>query len=280
MATAKKGAGKPAERETSIRRGIEIMIALAGEETLAAGGLGVTRIAELLGREKSQISRALKVFHEHGFVERNEDGSYRLGWRLYALAHAAGEPRLIEEAAPLLRALAVSVGERAHLSVLQGTESLTLLSQSPGRGVEAVGWVGRLTPAYCTSAGRALLLNAEPQDIRRLFEDVEFAKLGPKTVRSPAQLSKRIAAARAQGYVVVDQEFEPDLIGLSVPVYAARDRIIASVNVSAPRYRVLDRLDEIAQALLTVGRELTNALGAGAGDPSASAAEARRKLLD
>ena len=49
--------------------------------------MGVTRISEALGREKSQVSRALKALAEYGLVERNRDAlTYRLGWRIYALA--------------------------------------------------------------------------------------------------------------------------------------------------------------------------------------------------
>src|SRR5689334_1434189 len=133
------GAGKQAsERETSIRRGVEVLLSLASDETLASGGLGVTRISELLGREKSQVSRALKALHEYGLVERNKDSTYRLGWRLYALAQLAGERRLLETAAPKLRRIAVSLGERVHLSVLHGIETLTVLYDSPGRTVETV----------------------------------------------------------------------------------------------------------------------------------------------
>src|ERR1700685_289722 len=81
------------ERETSIRRGVEVLLSLSSEESLDTGGLGVTRISELLGREKSQVSRALKALHEYGLVERTKDNGYRLGWRLYALAQMARERR-------------------------------------------------------------------------------------------------------------------------------------------------------------------------------------------
>ena len=57
------------ERETSIRRGVEVLLSLAEEEAVAGGGLGVTRIAELLGREKSQVSRSLKALNEYGLVQ-------------------------------------------------------------------------------------------------------------------------------------------------------------------------------------------------------------------
>jgi IclR family transcriptional regulator, KDG regulon repressor len=253
------------ERETSIRRGVEVLLSLASDESLSNDGLGVTQIADLLGREKSQVSRALKALSEYGLVERNEDSSYRLGWRLYALAQLAGERRLLEVATPMMRRLAHRLGERVHLSVLQGTETLTVLSESPGRSVETVGWAGRVTPAYCTSAGRALLLDWEDDEIAGAFAHVEFVALGPNTVTSPAVLAGSIGAARPLDYVVVDGEFEPDLLAVAVPVRDSRHSIIASLNVSAPRYRFLERVTEAAHELLAVSADLSRELG----DPGA-----------
>lgn len=255
------------ERETSIRRGIEVLLSLGSDEALAGGGLGVTRIAQLLGREKSQVSRALKALHEYGLVERGADNEYRFGWRLYALAQLAGEPRLLDLAAPLMRRIAQSLGERVHLSVLQGLQTLTILSQSPARTVQTIGWAGRVTPAYCTSAGRALLLDWDDEEIAAAFAGVELAALGPRTVRTPADLAAAVAAARETGLVVVDEEFEPDLIGVAVAVRDPGGRIVASLNVSAPRHRFVDRVPEAARELTAVAAELTRALG----DPDAPA---------
>lgn len=248
------------ERETSIRRGIEVLLSLASEKSLAGNGLGVMQIADLLGREKSQVSRALKALSEYGLVERNNDSRYRLGWRLYALARLTGDRLLLEAATPVMRRLAHLLGERVHLSVLQGTETLTVASESPGRSVEAVGWAGRNTPAYCTSAGRALLLDWDADEIATTFANVEFLALGPKTISSVQQLSDAIAAARAAGHVVVDEEFEPGLIGIAAPVRDPRRTIVASLNVSAPRYRFVERIESAAQELVRAASELERVL--------------------
>jgi DNA-binding IclR family transcriptional regulator len=254
------------ERERSIRRGVEVLLTLGSEEAVAAGGLGVSRISELLAREKSQVSRALKALGEYGLVERNSDSTYRLGWRLFALAEVARERRLLDTATPHMRQLAVRLGERVHLSVLQGVEVLTLGSESPGRVVEAVGWAGRVTPAYCTSAGRALLIDTDPRDIELMFEHVELIAHGPKTVRSARQLAARVTEARDSGIAIVDQEFERDLIGVAVPVRDGGGAIVASLNASAPRFRLLDRVDAAAGELLRVAGRLARQLGSPSGD--------------
>ncbi len=255
------------ERETSIRRGIEVLLSLSSDESLQTGGLGVTRIAELLGREKSQVSRALKALHEYGLVERGNDNGYRLGWRLYALAQLAGERRLLDTAEPIMRRLARSLGERVHLSVLQGLETMTVLSESPGRSVQAAGWAGRMTPAYCTSAGRALLLDWDDAEILAAFGDVEFVAFGPRTVQSAQALAAAVATAREAGFAMVDEEFEPELISVGVPVRDPSGAIIAALNASAPRYRIVDRVDDAARELIAVSAEITRELG----DPAVAA---------
>src|SRR4051812_42273313 len=131
-----------AGRATALRRGLDILLAVGGPEATAAGGLGVVRIAELVGREKSQVSRALKTLLETGLVERDPGTrAYRLGWRFYAMAAGAGDARLLAAARPVLHALVARIGESAHLSVLDGTDVLTVLSEAPASAVRAAGWV-------------------------------------------------------------------------------------------------------------------------------------------
>ena len=98
------------ERETSIRRGVETLLSLSSDQAIAEGGLGVTRIAEILGREKSQVSRALSTLAEYGLVDRDPDTlAYRLGWRIFAMANLAGERRLLDYAKPHARPARVPV---------------------------------------------------------------------------------------------------------------------------------------------------------------------------
>lgn len=256
-------------RETSIRRGIEILLELATPKASERGGLGVTQIAESLGREKSQVSRALKALAEYGLVERNRDAlSYRLGWRIYAMAQMAGQARFLEEGGPALHRLVARLQERGHLSVLQGHEVLTIMSESPSRTVEAVGWVGRMTPSYCTSAGRALLLDHEPDAIRELFKDVPLTAYGPATATTIDEVIERIAAARERGAVVLDEEFEEGLLAVAAPVRDAHGRIVAAINISGLRFRFAEHLDEAIVAVRASAQELSDRL-AGVAPPDA-----------
>jgi DNA-binding IclR family transcriptional regulator len=249
------------ERETSIRRGVETLLSLSSDQAIAEGGLGVTRIAEMLGREKSQVSRALSTLAEYGLVDRDPDTlAYRLGWRIFAMANLAGERRLLDYAKPLLAQLVSEFGERAYLSVLQGSDTITILSHQSPRAVQAVGWVGRTTPAYCTSVGKALLFDHTRAELDIVFADVEFTSLAPNTAKDLDELEAMIESGRARGFATADEEMEPGLLSVAAPVRDPQGRIVAAFNVSAPKYRFEAGVDRVGAALVAAAGELGAAL--------------------
>lgn len=250
------------DRATSLRRALSLLESLGADEAISAGGLGVTRLAELVDADKSQVSRTLRALHDTGFVERDADTLlYRLGWRVFALAGRAGDRRLVDAAPPVLLHLVAELGERSHLSVLQGTSVLTVLTESPPHALQTVSWVGRTTPAQCTSAGRSLLMDAERPELEALFAGVDFACGGPNAPAGVAALHERITAARLTGYAVVDEEFEPGTVAVSAPVRDAGGRVVAAVNVSAPKFRMGDRLTPAGECVRQAADSLSRKLG-------------------
>ena len=250
-------------KETNLRRELAILTVLGGEEAVEDGGLGVVRIAGLIGREKSQVSRTLRVLAESGFVDRDTTTlQYRLGWRFFALASRVGEQRLLKVAPPLLERLVENVGETAHLSVLQGVEVLTVLSESPPHAVKADGWAGRTVPIYCTSSGRALLFDHDHDALSSLLSGVEFRELRPGTVRNIEELEGSIVHAREQGYALVVEEFEFGLVGAAAPVRDFKGQLVAALNVSAPKFRLGGgRLEGAGREVKRAADELSALLG-------------------
>ncbi|CAN5687148.1 IclR family transcriptional regulator [soil metagenome] len=243
---------------TSLRRGVDVLLALGSQEAAAAGGLTVTRVTAMTGREKSQISRTLKTLAELGLVDRDPSTlAYRLGWHLFALAARAGDQRLLETAAPLLARLENELGEGAHLSVLQGKDVLTVMSKPSARAVQAVGWVGRTVPAHCTSSGRALLLDHDLDDLRALWPQRRLPRAGPRSPRDVTQLHELIVRSRPRQFVRVDEELEPGLVAVAAPVRDGRGRITAAIDVSAPKFRLQEGLHAAGRRVKSTADELS-----------------------
>ncbi|WP_019546989.1 IclR family transcriptional regulator [Streptomyces sulphureus] len=252
-----------AESLSSVQRALDVL------RVLGSGPQGVQGVASALGREKTQVSRTLKVLADAGFVERDPSSlEYRIGWQVFALAGAAGGERLRQEAPGVLRQLVQSLREPAYLTVLSGASAVTVLTERPVRGLQAHEWIGRATPVNCTSSGRALLLGLGDDEVRGLLGDAAQAGSDgrlPGTEQAPRTLPallERLSAERAAGYVLAAEEYEPGLVAVAAPVRDHRGTVTAALNVSAPVFRLPPEavpgvIDEVTGA----ARQLTSALG-------------------
>jgi IclR family KDG regulon transcriptional repressor len=266
--------GVEREPAVAVRRAVALLLMLGGDESLGAGGLGVKRLSDLTGHEISRVSRTLEVLADARLVERDPDSrAYRLGWRLFGLAARAGELQLRSEGSRFVRLLADEFDERAYLSVLDGREVLTVISESSAHTLQATGWVGRSHPyVYCTSAGRALLFGHSDEELTALLGDVDFQLPGPNGPRSFADLVQRLEAERRQGWVFVDEEFEAGLVAVAAPVFDFDSHVVAALNLSGPKFRAEKRLAAAGPRLVEVAAELSRLLGG----PQSGAAVAER----
>lgn len=249
------------ERDTSIRRGLDVLACLATDEAVHLGGLGVTRIAEAIGKEKSQVSRSLKILAEYGMVDRDPRTlAYRLGWRIFSMAQRAGGRRLLEEGEPLLARLVEDLGESVYLSVLNGREALTLLARSPNREVQVAAWAGRSFPAHSSSVGQALLSARSEREIRALFPGADPGSADPARPMTMEGLLARLARVRERGYAMVDQEFEPGLTSVAAPVHDPRGTVIAALNASGPSFRFAAEIERATAVVVQAAGQLSAAL--------------------
>jgi DNA-binding IclR family transcriptional regulator len=249
------------EGSSSLRRAIAILNALATARPADGGGPGVVKIAHKIGREKSQVSRTLKVLAEAGFVERDSETlGYRLGWRMCTLGSVAADQRLLALAPPVLRRLSEIVGERAHLSVRVGTSVLTVLSEGSPRAIEASEWIGRATSVHNTSAGRALLFDNSDDDVRALLAETRFNADAPNAPRDVDELLERLRAARRRGAAVIDEEFEANHVAAAAPVCGLRGQTIAAINVSAPKFRLGPHLDAVGCRVMAAANQVSKQL--------------------
>lgn len=254
---------------TSLARAIAIMTTLGSPAATGGDGLGVSEIARLIGREKSQVSRTLKSLAEAGFVTRDPESlRYRLGWRLFALAATAGDQKLLTSAPQALRHLVARIEEAAHLSVLEGREVLTLMSMYPARAIQAAPWIGRAAPLHCTSSGRALLFDHSDAEVRVLLEGAQLPAGGPDAPRDIEEVLKRLSRARQLGYVLVTEEFEQGHVAVAAPVRDFRRHVIAALNISAPKFRLGKSLPAVGREIKAVADLLSRALSEGGALPN------------
>ncbi|WP_426246688.1 IclR family transcriptional regulator [Nocardioides sp. LHG3406-4] len=255
--------------DTAAAKLVALLEAIADVDSDARDGLSVTELARALKRDKSVVSRQLKPLVELGVITRTEDGRHSIGWRLFAIAAQAGDQRLLLLAPPVMRRLTQLVRERVHFSILRGADVFTIMSESPQRTIQAVGWVGRVSPLTSTSSGRVLLFDRSDDDIRELFSRHFPRGEGSNAPRNVDELIERVRVARAEGFAWVENEFDEDLTALAAPVRDMRGHIVGALNVSAPSYRMQGDRSAASRSLIGAATHLSSLLASPGGETTA-----------
>lgn len=231
---------------------MEVLRELASEECLRGGGLGVVRIAERLGREKSQVSRALRALEAEGLVERDpRTRTYQLGWGLYTLAARGVETRLVRAASNHLYRLADEQRSDVRLCVLIGGQVLTLISVPPNVAVRSA------APTE-TPSGPVLALDWSEGGLRDL---VPPGASNRDKVLAYDNLLASSARARAHGYVrFAGTDAEP--ARYAAPVRDFRGVVLAAIQLTErPGERPAPNSIPVEQAVVDAANALSADLG-------------------
>ena len=247
-------------KNSSMGRGMNVVFAVSARHAGGSAGATVADVAADLGKDRSQVSRGLKAALQEDFLIRGERRAYALHWGLYADARALTEQRLRTDGLTALEGLVEDTGEGCFLGVLSGDSTVTVGERVPADSKMIGSWIGRPYPAYCSDAGQALLWEATDDEIRTVFSRTEFVKHGPKTPTGVDDFLERLHAARERGYSVVDEEAEPGLYSLAVPVHDFRGEVLAALQVVGPKSRLEPKSAECGAAVVKWGRALEAAL--------------------
>ena len=242
-------------------RGMMAILALGARHEAGLTGGTAAGIAADLGKDRSQVSRNLSTGEQEGFLGRTLERTYALNWSILTDAQQLTARRLHTDGAVALEQLARDTDEGCFLGVLHGASTLTIGESVPASSNLVGSWLGRPYPAYCSDAGQAVLWESPETEVRTVFAGVDFVRHGPNTPSDVDDFLGRLAAARVRGYSVVDEEAEPGLYSLAVPVRDFTGGVAAALQIVGTRARLEPRRTGCAAALVEQGRSLEAKLG-------------------
>lgn len=242
-------------------RGIAAVLAAGERHARGLPGGTVAEIATDLGRDRSQVSRSLRTAEQEGFLRRTPQRTFALDWSVLTDAHLLTRRRLHSDGMLALEHLSSETDEGCFLGVLSGESTVTVAESIPTSSRMVGSWLGRPYPAYCSDAGQALFWETSEAEIRQVFAKVPFQQHGPRTPTDVDDFLARLDAARSRGYSIVDEEAEPGLYSLAVPVRDFRGEVVAALQVVGLKNRLEPLQEHHAQALVARGKWLEAALG-------------------
>lgn len=244
----------------SLDRGLLILEA-AGKSTEP---VSLNHLAELLGIDRSSAFRLANTLKRRGFLTNSSAGKdYVLGPSVWRLSRQYDWSRtLVRVAHDHLKALAAETNETAHLAVREGRRALFIDHVTSNHVIAISGQTGELVPLYCTSHGKALLMDFDEQSLPALFGSKPLKAYTKSTIQSTKSLAKECAAIRARGYATDDAEFLEGVRCLAAPIRDRAGAVIASIGISAPAARLpKDREKEYAVRVVAIAAQIGETIG-------------------
>ncbi|MEQ6334188.1 IclR family transcriptional regulator C-terminal domain-containing protein [Sphingobium sp. MK2] len=240
---------------TSLARGLAVLQCFAEQERL----MTIAQASQLTNLSRPAVRRCLHTLTRLGYAEKIGT-KYALKPKVMALGYAyLSSTPLAVQAQPLLDTLRDEIGESCSLGLLEADEVCYIARAETSRIMSVALRVGSRLPLYPTSMGRVLLAGMSVDERRAYFRRVAIV---PITARTETQISRLLAICEQvadEGFAIVDQELEPGLRSIAVPVRSSTGQIRAALNIgtNAQRHSEADLRTRLLPALRNCARALS-----------------------
>jgi IclR family transcriptional regulator, KDG regulon repressor len=225
--------------------------------------LGVTEISHRIGLNKSTVHRLIKTLEKAGFIEKNpKTRKYQLGLSLLNLSGIISiHTETYLEALPILESLVNNLGEAAHISVLEGANTVYLHKVQCKHPVRLLSHVGKNNPCSCTSSGKVILAFQSEEVIESVIRQ-GLPHCGPNSITDPIQFRKNLKEIRQKGYAICIDELHEGVISIAAPIRDYSGEVVAAVSVVGPKQRIRPSdIPRFVEQICRAGQEISNMLG-------------------
>lgn len=220
---------------SSLAKGLGVIQAFGAESPR----MTMAEVSAQTGMSRATVRRLLLTLEALGFVQSTKK-EFQLTPRVldlgYSFLSAHNFTGIIQT---LIENVTNELGESCSVGMLL-RDDVVYVARSPAkhRLMSINLSVGSRLPSATTSMGRVLLAHTDTEDLNYFLDHVEIYPYTDRTIIDKDELRHVLNDVRRSGYCVLDQELEPSLRSLSVPVYTPSGQTVAAVNVSTNAGRV------------------------------------------
>jgi IclR family acetate operon transcriptional repressor len=233
--------------------------------TLAGGtGMSLSELAEASGQAPATVYRVLSTFQAHGMVEFQAGRQlWFVGQEAFRIGSAFLErTSLVEQARVVMRELMAATGETANLAIADGGQVVFISQVETHEPIRAFFRPGTRGPIHASGIGKALLAYKAPEAVARIVREQGLAAFTPQTITEPERLGAELAAIRARGWAVDEEERTEGMRCIAAPIFNEFREAVAGVSISGPTGRMARRgAGELGASVREAADRITRAIG-------------------
>jgi DNA-binding IclR family transcriptional regulator len=242
------------ERRSVLRRALRILDTVTGE------GLTLSEISRRSGVPLTTTHRIVAELLEWGALERDRDGGYRIGLRLWEVAALA--PRSVglqRIALPFMQDLYETTHRGVHLAVREKDEVVFVERfVSPETAGERPRVGGRYA-MHATAVGLVLLAHA-PLELQEEVIGGPLTTFTEWTTATARELRQALADVRRSGYAVSDRQINREYVSVAAPIYGSDGTVVAALSLIVPHTE--PHGPSVGHLVQATARGISRALGA------------------
>jgi IclR family transcriptional regulator, acetate operon repressor len=217
----------------SLDRGLDILEYVAG----ARKSPSFSRMMVDLEIPRSSLFHLLNNLQERGFITRNaETDGYQLGEAVSRLARALPETSLGGQVLRQVQQLSAELNETCGFYVRVGDEVEVVASAISTQALTYTMKVGARAPLYAVSAGKIVLAEFQPDELKAYLGRIVLKAATPQTILSKRRLRQEIDAIRGSGFAYSHEEFTPGISAVATAVRRGGE-FLGALNIAVPTVR-------------------------------------------
>lgn len=199
--------------------------------------LTLTAIARRADIPLATAHRLVRELENWGALQREDDGRYAVGMRLWEIGLLSPvNSRLREVALPFMQELCESTHDNVHLAVRDGTHAVYVEKLSTPRAVPIISRPGGRLPLHATGVGKVLLAHASTGVVQRCWEN-GLSRHTPYTITEPGRLARELRGVRDRGFAQANEEMTLGNCSVAVPVHGHTGEVVAALGMVAHSVR-------------------------------------------
>ncbi|QBJ98557.1 IclR family transcriptional regulator [Rhodococcus sp. ABRD24] len=177
------------------------------------------------------VHRLCAQLTDNGALERNADGRYEIGVRLWELGALAPRAHGLRQVAmPYLEDLYEATHENVQLIVREGLEALCIERLSARGAVTVVGRAGGRLPLHASSGGLVLLAHGGADLLAEVLA-AGLERFTSNTITTEHRLRSTLDEIRRTGYIVCREHLNIGTLAVAAPILRADGAVAASISV-------------------------------------------------
>jgi DNA-binding IclR family transcriptional regulator len=244
----------------SLEKGIRIIELLSKQGTMS-----LSEVAAELKLDRSVCHRHLLTLRDLGLVSQPGGSGYQLTMALFEMSmRIVNRLEVVKIVRPFLEDLSREYQETVNLGIKEGNHIVFVDKVLSTHMFRADLSVGTRHPLHSTALGKAILAYRPDAEQAAFCNGKGLKASSENTITSGPALRKEIAAIRARGFAIDNEEYYLGLRAVAAPLVDHTGFALYSVSVAGPSQRLtIERLMEIGPGLKRVCERISSILGEG-----------------